>query len=363
MGYFVRKINSTYGGVRQRMVFSNWLGVVLFALAATVFVVGPASSNYLPVAGFAPNGSYGTQMAVSTTSSSEPLPTGTVIYIINVGSNVAYVNLGTSSSVTATTSNIPVPVGGGIALTVTNYTYIAAITVSGTATLNLIGGDGLGNMFGGSGGAVTANQGTAGSAAWPVQDSATETNTSVTATGASNTALNTSSGGPLAYAFSVSSTLARPSNTTTYTQYTGLSTSTSSATYLTFSNVCRLNGSAVLPTDLVVTDAANQTLPLTGTLYIFNSAPSSPIADNATFNISSTDLANLIAEIPFSPSIVTNQNSGASGSTMDHEKNLGMQLTCSSTSSSLYGMVEVTDPYVPVSGETYTFILKGIGAN
>jgi hypothetical protein len=108
------------------------------------------------LSGFTPNGSYGTPLSVSTSTAQTSLPSGTVVFVQNVGSTLAYVNLGTSSSVTATTSDIAVPAGGGCSLTVGSNTNIAAITASSTTTLNLVGGSGLGSAcYSGTGGTIT----------------------------------------------------------------------------------------------------------------------------------------------------------------------------------------------------------------
>lgn len=121
----------------------------------------PVSGSFsATLSGFTPNGNYATPLAVTTTTGNVALPSGTSVLVQNVGSNVAYVNLGTSGAVTATTSSIAVPAGGGCSLTVGSNTFLAAITASSTTTLNLAGGTGLGNAcYGGgsSGGAGSSN--------------------------------------------------------------------------------------------------------------------------------------------------------------------------------------------------------------
>ena len=118
------------------------LGVQGVAGGVPLNVSGTFSGS---VGGFAPGGAYATPLSVSSTSSNVALPAGTTVVVYNVGTNPAYVKLGTSSAVTATTSNDFVPAGGWLALTVGANTYLAAIT-SGTAaftTLNISGGAGL----------------------------------------------------------------------------------------------------------------------------------------------------------------------------------------------------------------------------
>lgn len=170
------------------------------------------------------------------------------------------------------------------------------------------------------------------------------------------------SGSASAYGGGAITSVTRPTNTTTYTANTAWANATSGATYLTFTSVCRANGTFVLPTDLLVTDNANQTLKLTGVLWLLDAAPTA-INDNATFSITSGDLAKIKTFIPFTTATVVNQASGASGSMIDEEASLGRALKCASNDSNLYGLVQVTNAYVPISGEILTFTLRVIGVN
>jgi hypothetical protein len=95
-----------------------------------------------PPPGFAPSGVFGTQIAVTTTSAANALPVGTSVVIYNTGSQAAYVNFGTTSAVTATTSHNSIAAGGGCGFYVSPNTYIAAITATGTTTLNVAAGSG-----------------------------------------------------------------------------------------------------------------------------------------------------------------------------------------------------------------------------
>jgi len=122
---------------------------------------GPVSStNPLPVtgsfaatlSGFQPGSAYATPLSVSTTSSRVALPAGTVVVVYNTGAAAAYVQLG-GSNVAATTSNDVVPAGGWMAFDPGTNTYLAAITASGTTTLNVSGGSGLPSGAGGGGAA------------------------------------------------------------------------------------------------------------------------------------------------------------------------------------------------------------------
>jgi hypothetical protein len=113
---------------------------------------------------FAPNANYSTPLAVGASSARTTLPSGggSTVAVYNVGANVAFVQLG-SSSVSASTADDQVAPGGFLCLGVGSNTYIAAIETAGTTTLNISGGSGGCAGSGGGGGAsgtVTANAGT-----------------------------------------------------------------------------------------------------------------------------------------------------------------------------------------------------------
>jgi len=140
---------------------------------------GPVNaSNPLPVSGtfsaslsgFAPAAAYAS-LSAGTSSSNVALPAGATVVVYNTGSVAAYVKLG-GSSVAATTGADVIPAGGWMAFTVGSNTYLAAITASGSTTLNLSGGSGLATGAGGGGGGSggTVAQGTPNSAAnaWPM---------------------------------------------------------------------------------------------------------------------------------------------------------------------------------------------------
>src|SRR5271157_2582651 len=118
-----------------------------------------AGSFSATLSGFTPNGNYlASPQPVSVTSSNVALPSGTVIVVYNTGSSTAFTKLGTSGAVVATVADDVIPAGGWMAFTVGTNTYLAAITASGTASLNISGGSGLASGSGGSssGGTVAA---------------------------------------------------------------------------------------------------------------------------------------------------------------------------------------------------------------
>lgn len=118
-------------------------------------------------AGITPCGP-GITLSVTTSSSNAQLNAcgGTAI-IWNLGSNEAFINLGSNNSTTATTSNWSIPSGAGVTINTGKAPlYIAAITGSSTATLRIVQGNGGPAIAGGGsggggggGGAVTIADG------------------------------------------------------------------------------------------------------------------------------------------------------------------------------------------------------------
>jgi hypothetical protein len=141
----------------------------LFSASSPGWVQGSFSAT---LSGFAPGGAYATPLGVSTISANRALPAGQVVVVYNVGTAPAYITLGTSSGVAATTSGDVVPAGGWMAFTVGSNSYLAAITASGSTTLNISGGAGLptggGGGGGGSGGTVAQGSPNTAANAWPV---------------------------------------------------------------------------------------------------------------------------------------------------------------------------------------------------
>jgi len=165
------------------------------------------------------------------------------------------------------------------------------------------------------------------------------------------------------FAAKVASTVPRVGNTTTYTANTGWCNTTSACTTVfTFANVCRANGTLVLVPQIEIYSSANPATKLSGVLWLFNVTPGTVINDNATFNIAAADFANLVNPAGFSFSLGSVQASGAanSGATLAGTTYVAQ---CAAGSTSLFGMVEVTNAYVPASGEVLTVTLKTVGVN
>jgi hypothetical protein len=159
------------------------------------------------------------------------------------------------------------------------------------------------------------------------------------------------------------SSVARPANTTTYTANTGWCHATSScSSVFTFANACRANAGEIVISGIDIWSSNNPTVKLAGVLYIFNAALGTVIADDATFQIAASDFGNLTGSfIGIAFTLGSQQASGAANSGMSLAAN--MPARCAPGSTTLYGMVEVTNAYVPASGEVLAINLHTVGVN
>jgi len=166
----------------------------------------------------------------------------------------------------------------------------------------------------------------------------------------------------LASSPAVAASLTRLANTTTYTVNTAWNST--SPSFFTFP-VCPNFGAVVVIPEIDIFSSANPATKLAGTLWLFNTVPSAPsiIADNANFVLAAADFANLVGGqngIPFA--LASGQGAGAANSGVSlSSASLGAPLAVScGPTNNLFGMVEVTNAYVPVSGEVLTINVKTV---
>ena len=87
------------------------------------------------------------------------------------------------------------------------------------------------------------------------------------------------------------------------------------------------------------------------------------MSDNATFNIASADFANLTGNFSGFPfSLSSNQAAGAANSSTSLT-GVTYQAQCASGTTTITGMVEVTNAYVPVSAEVLHVGIATSGVN
>jgi len=144
----------------------------LFTTANPGHVSGSFSAS---LGGFTPSssGARMAQLTVTTSDSSQTLPTGSVVVVSNVGANPMYCNV---NGVTATTSDELIPASSWFAFTVPGgVTALHCIATGGPTTANGVGGAGLPTGAGGGGGS-------GGSLSWPGTASATNYGTAPSGT-------------------------------------------------------------------------------------------------------------------------------------------------------------------------------------
>lgn len=157
-------------------------------------------------------------------------------------------------------------------------------------------------------------------------------------------------------------TLIRANNTTTY-KAGGAAWNNATPGYYTFTNACATNGGGLTINGIDISSTNNPTLLLSGVLWLFNVVPSgsSILADNATFNIAAADFANLTGGstngIPFVLQSAQAAGAGNSGVSL---VGTNMPARCAGGSKTLYGIMEVSNQYVPAAQEPLTVTITGI---
>jgi hypothetical protein len=160
----------------------------------------------------------------------------------------------------------------------------------------------------------------------------------------------------------VKASMSRLANTTTYTTNTGWNSVT--PTFFSFTAACRVNGGQVLIPQIDIFSSNNPTLPLSGTLWLFSGIPGTNISDNQTFAIASSDFSNLTGSYAGFPFSLTNsQGNGGASNSSTSLTGVTYHGSCASGTTTITGMVEVTNAYVPASGEILTVGIATVGTN
>lgn len=165
----------------------------------------------------------------------------------------------------------------------------------------------------------------------------------------------------VAFSATRKASITRLANTTTYTVNTGWNSTVPS--FFSFASVCRQPGSQILIVGIDIWSSANPATKLQGILWLFAAVPGTNVADNATFNIAAADFANLtgnqqgFAFALASPQAAGAANSGASLTGTSY------QAQCPPGTTTISGMVQVVNAYVPVSGEVLNVALHIVGLN
>lgn len=132
----------------------------------------------------------------------------------------------------------------------------------------------------------------------------------------------------------------------------------SSATYYTFTNVCRINGGYASIDSITVTDTANPTTSLMVDTLFFSSAPGATTWTDY-------GLANLnAADVPRQDNGVQPMTLAPNGTSQYfHADGLGQVVQCVSGTTSVYAGFKVRNNYVPASSEAIVVTIKGHALN
>ena len=150
----------------------------------------------------------------------------------------------------------------------------------------------------------------------------------------------------------------RPADTTQYAAGDAVSDSTSSPTVLSFENITDKAQGAILIQEVLVTSSANESTLPKFNLWLFDAEPTA-INDNAAFTLTDAENNTVQAVIALDSdnadtrAYTATNNSRMEGTNRQRIIRLG-------TNTTLYGLLEVTNAYTPVSGETFTITLKGL---
>lgn len=319
--------------------------------------------------------SVGTPISVTTAGVTGTLPAGTDVVASNVGStNDAYCALGAST----TTAWQDIPPKSWFRFSVGASTQLTCITSTATTTVNLVGGSGLPAGSGGSGGPVTANQGTAAalSGAWPEEltdgtNGPAAVKAASTAAVAADKALvvalspnsplppgtNEIGGTQLSPTLTTPSgaTLTRPANTTAYAgttttpQLIASSTTAGSIAVPSFA-IGTSGGYASIPRATLSTNATTGWGAVTLLINLWVAAPTYTNGDGGTYAVA-TGAASW--RVQYSCTLVQYAD-GASCSMIPLVGNAPVLHPSSGTA--IYWDIEIASSATPISGQTYTLV-------
>lgn len=158
---------------------------------------------------------------------------------------------------------------------------------------------------------------------------------------------------------SVTASYTRPNDTTQYASGDVVANSTSAATILTFSNMAVAPGKGGVIQGVTLIDSVNATIKPDFELYLFN-ATITMQNDNVQWAITDSDLQKLVSEVdlPGAYFRVANVGTGATGNGTIVRDSLSIAYNCTTTDTSLYGVLIIRNSYTPVGLETFDIQLR-----
>lgn len=152
----------------------------------------------------------------------------------------------------------------------------------------------------------------------------------------------------------IEASVTRPADGSAYAVNDVLSDSVTTPTVMTFSNAARLNIRSGVVRNALLIDSANQATAGDFRLFLFDTEPTA-MEDNAAFDPTDAELANVVGVINFTTDVDGNAAAGASGNAIySNDAPARYRPYQTGTSLALYGIMTVQNAYTPVSGETLT---------
>jgi hypothetical protein len=141
----------------------------------------------------------------------------------------------------------------------------------------------------------------------------------------------------------ISQTLTRPANTTTYAINDVMADVAATAGGDTFTGCAKQSGGSGIITDVTFAFDEDAATPLQGELFLFDTAMTAP-ADNAAFTVTDAQARTIVAKIPFAL-----EDIGANG--FCHVQNLSIAFTTVG-SADLRSLIRVKNAYVPTTNSS-----------
>lgn len=159
----------------------------------------------------------------------------------------------------------------------------------------------------------------------------------------------------------LSASFTRPADTTAYAagDLVANSTTAGSVVPLSFTGAVRAAGDCVRIERARVSKNSTGLTNAAFLVHLFEASPTVSVGDNGVFNnanvLATNNVLNYVGSIA-----VTVGSSGSDGSTGAGVPSVGSAITISPTSgTTIFGLVQATAAYTPVSGEVFTIALEG----
>lgn len=141
----------------------------------------------------------------------------------------------------------------------------------------------------------------------------------------------------------ITQTITRPANTTTYTIGDALMDTAATAGGDTLTSIASISGGSGRITDILFIFDEDAAVPLTGEYYLFDTSFTNP-GDNVAFAVSDAEAKTLVGMVPFALRDIGNNG-------FFHAQNLSIGYTCVG-SANLRTMVRVTNGYIPTTNSS-----------